>query len=84
MSPFHHADKIRKPMLLIHGKDDDNSGTFPMQSERMYAALKGHGVKCRYVCLPHEGHGYQVLQRPNVVVVVQYENAGATRSVIEA
>ena len=70
MSPFHHADKIRKPMLLIHGKDDDNSGTFPMQSERMYAALKGHGVKCRYVCLPHEGHGYQALES---VLHVHYE-----------
>lgn len=59
MSPFAAADKIKKPILLIHGKDDNNSGTHTMQSERFYAALKGHGVPCRMVLLPHEGHGYR-------------------------
>jgi dipeptidyl aminopeptidase/acylaminoacyl peptidase len=59
MSPFMHADKVNEPILLIHGKVDNNSGTFPMQSERFYNALKGHGVTARLVMLPHESHGYQ-------------------------
>lgn len=59
MSPFHHADKIKAPLLLIHGAADNNSGTFPIQTERFYAALKGHGATARYVVLPHESHGYR-------------------------
>ncbi|WP_404343768.1 S9 family peptidase [Pseudoalteromonas mariniglutinosa] len=59
MSPFFHADKINEPMLMIHGKEDPNSGTFPMQSERMYAALKGLGKNARLVMLPYEAHGYR-------------------------
>lgn len=59
MSPFTYADRIREPILLIHGEADNNSGTFPMQSERFYAALKGHGATVRYVTLPHESHGYR-------------------------
>ena len=58
MSPFFHADEIDEPILLVHGEVDDNSGTFPMQSARMYMALKGHGATVRYVTLPHESHGY--------------------------
>ena len=58
MSPFSHAHKINEPILLIHGEADDNSGTFPVQSERLYMALKGHGATVRYVTLPHEAHGY--------------------------
>ena len=58
MSPFYYADKIKEPILLVHGEADNNSGTFPVQSERMYAALKGHGATVRYVVLPHESHGY--------------------------
>ena len=58
MSPFYHAHKINEPILLIHGEADDNSGTFPIQSERMYMALKGHGAMVRYVTLPNEAHGY--------------------------
>jgi dipeptidyl aminopeptidase/acylaminoacyl peptidase len=58
MSPFNHAHKINEPILLIHGEADDNSGTFPIQSERLYMALKGHGATVRYVTLPHEAHGY--------------------------
>ena len=42
----------------MHGEVDDNTGTFPIQSERLYAALKGHGATVRYVTLPHEAHGY--------------------------
>jgi dipeptidyl aminopeptidase/acylaminoacyl peptidase len=59
MSPFTYADRINEPILLIHGQDDNNSGTFPIQSERMYAAIKGHGGKARLVWLPGEAHGYR-------------------------
>jgi dipeptidyl aminopeptidase/acylaminoacyl peptidase len=59
MSPFMHADKVDEPILLIHGQVDNNSGTFPMQSERFFNALKGHGATARLVMLPHESHGYR-------------------------
>ncbi len=59
MSPFMHAQKIDEPILLIHGIADNNSGTFPIQSERLYHALKGHGATARLVMLPHESHGYR-------------------------
>src|SRR5262249_39007455 len=58
VSPFMFADRIRRPILLIHGMADDNSGTFPIQSERMYQAIKGNGGIVRYVQLPYEAHGY--------------------------
>ena len=58
MSPFFYADKINEPILLTHGEMDDNSGTFPIQSERLFMALKGHGATVRYVTLPYEAHGY--------------------------
>jgi dipeptidyl aminopeptidase/acylaminoacyl peptidase len=50
---------VKRPILLIHGEDDNNPGTFPLQSERFYQALKGHGVVCRLVLLPHESHSYR-------------------------
>ncbi len=59
MSPFMHADKIKEPVLLEHGQEDSNPGTFPMQSERFYAALKGHGGTVRLVMFPHESHSYR-------------------------
>ena len=59
MSPFMHSDKIKTPLLLVHGDADNNSGTYPMQSERFFNALKGHGATVRLVMLPHESHGYQ-------------------------
>lgn len=59
MSPFTFANRVDEPILLIHGEADDNSGTFPVQSERFYAALKGHGATVRYVVLPLEAHGYR-------------------------
>ena len=62
VSPFMFADKIRHPILLIHGMADDNSGTFPIQSERMYQAIKGNGGIVRYVQLPNEAHGYVARQ----------------------
>ena len=59
LSPFMHADQINEPTLLIHGAVDNNAGTFPMQSERLYHAVKGHGGTVRLVMLPHESHGYR-------------------------
>ena len=59
MSPFTQADKINEPILLIHGEADNNTGTYPMQSERLFDALKGLGGTARLVMLPHESHGYR-------------------------
>lgn len=58
LSPFLYAERIKEPLLLIHGEADANSGTYPMQSERLYQALAGLGGTVRYVSLPYEGHGY--------------------------
>ncbi|KAF3322681.1 putative glutamyl endopeptidase [Carex littledalei] len=58
MSPFMSANKIKKPILLVHGEEDNNSGTLTMQSDRFFTALKGHGALCRLVILPYESHGY--------------------------
>jgi dipeptidyl aminopeptidase/acylaminoacyl peptidase len=65
MSPFRQAHRIGEPLLLIHGADDDNPGTFPLQSQRMFAALKGNGGHARLCMLPHESHGYAA--RENVL-----------------
>ncbi|MBI4474305.1 MAG: S9 family peptidase [Acidobacteria bacterium] len=58
MSPFMYADQLKEPILFIHGEADDNTGTFPIQSERMYQAIRGHGGIARLVMLPNEAHGY--------------------------
>ncbi len=59
MSPFSYAHQMNTPILLIHGADDNNAGTYPMQSERYYDALRGNGATVRLVMLPHESHGYR-------------------------
>lgn len=59
MSPFMHAEKVNEPILLVHGEADNNSGTYPMQSERYFNALKGLGATARLVVLPKESHGYR-------------------------
>ena len=59
MSPFMHADTMKTPLLLIHGEADNNSGTYPLQSERYFNALKGLGAPVRLVMLPKESHGYR-------------------------
>ena len=59
MSPFMHADKMKTPLLLIHGEADNNSGTYPMQSKRYFNALKGLGATVRLVMFPKESHGYR-------------------------
>ena len=58
MSPFSYADKLKTPILLIHGDADDNPGTFPINSERLYNAIKGNGGTARLVMLPYEAHHY--------------------------
>ena len=69
MSPFFHANRITEPLLLTHGEVDNNSGTFPVQSERLYYALRGHGAPVRYVTLPYESHGY--VARESVLHIVE-------------
>jgi dipeptidyl aminopeptidase/acylaminoacyl peptidase len=68
ISPFSYAHKIHEPILLIHGEADNNSGTFPIQSERLFQAIKGNGGTARLVMLPHESHGYRA--RESVLHVV--------------
>ena len=59
MSPFTHVAKVKAPLLLIHGEKDSNAGTYPLQTERLYEALKGLGATVRWVVLPLEDHGYR-------------------------
>ena len=59
MSPFTFADQIKTPILMIHGEADSNTGTFPLQSERMFQAIRGLGGTTRLVLLPYEDHGYR-------------------------
>ena len=59
VSPFMFADQIKTPILFIHGENDNNSGTFPIQSQRMFQAVKGNGGIARLVMLPYESHGYR-------------------------
>jgi dipeptidyl aminopeptidase/acylaminoacyl peptidase len=68
MSPFSCADRIRQPLSLIHGAADDNMGTFPIQTERFYAALKGHGATTRLTMLPFEAHRYDARESLGQVV----------------
>jgi dipeptidyl aminopeptidase/acylaminoacyl peptidase len=73
LSPFMHANKINEPILLIHGEADNNSGTFPIQSERLFAALKGYGGTARLVMLPHESHGYSARESVLHVLAEMFE-----------
>ncbi len=62
VSPFFHADKIKSPLLLIHGALDANPGTVPLQSEKLFEAIRGNGGTGRLVMLPFESHGYQAME----------------------
>lgn len=85
MSPFNYADKIKTPLLMIHGDADNNPGTFTLQSERMFQAIKGNGGKARLVLLPYESHGYAA--RENILHMLwemdswleQYVKTSATK-----
>lgn len=71
MSPFNAAQKVNEPLLLIHGQADSNPGTFPVQSERMYQAVRGNGGTVRLVLLPHEDHGYSAKESVEHVLAEQ-------------
>ena len=71
MSPFNSAQKVNEPLLLIHGQADSNPGTFPVQSERMYQAVRGNGGTVRLVLLPHEDHGYSAKESVEHVLAEQ-------------
>ena len=58
MSPFMNAEKMKTPLMLVHGDADNNPGTFTLQTERYFQALKGLGAPVRMVLLPKESHGY--------------------------
>jgi dipeptidyl aminopeptidase/acylaminoacyl peptidase len=73
VSPFMHADKINEPILLLHGEADNNSGTFPMQSERLYDAIRGAGGTTRLVILPHESHGYVARESVLHILAEQFD-----------
>ena len=76
VSPFNYADKIKKPLLLIHGEADNNPGTFTVQSERLYQAIKGNGGTARLVLLPHESHGYRARESVLHVLAEMFDWAG--------
>ncbi|GHD71186.1 hypothetical protein GCM10007164_17000 [Luteimonas padinae] len=82
MSPFVHAGKINEPLLIIHGEEDNNSGTFPMQSERLFAAMKGLGGTARLVMLPKESHGYRA--RESILHMLAETDAWLEKHVKEA
>jgi len=73
MSPFFAADTLNNPILLIHGAEDNNSGTYPMQSERFFEALKGLGGTARLVMLPEESHGYRARESVLHMLHEQFE-----------
>jgi dipeptidyl aminopeptidase/acylaminoacyl peptidase len=73
MSPFNNADKIKDALLLIHGEQDNNPGTFPIQSERMFHAIKGLGGTARLVMLPNESHAYRA--RESIMQMLYETNA---------
>ncbi|MGQ9672197.1 MAG: S9 family peptidase [Candidatus Aminicenantales bacterium] len=73
VSPFMFAHKINEPILLIHGEADNNSGTFPIQSERLFQALRGHGATARLVMLPYESHGYAARESVFHVLAEMFE-----------
>lgn len=82
MSPFSYADKIKTPLLLIHGDTDNNTGTYPIQSERMFNAIKGQGGTVKYVSLPYESHGYA--GRENILHMLQEQFAWLEKYVKKA
>ena len=73
MSPFNNADRIKDALLMIHGEQDNNSGTYPIQSERMFQAIKGLGGTARLVMLPNESHGYRA--RESIMHMLQETNS---------
>jgi dipeptidyl aminopeptidase/acylaminoacyl peptidase len=73
LSPFTHANKINEPLLMIHGEADNNPGTFTVQSERLYQAIKGNGGTARLVLLPYESHGYRARESVEHVLAEMFD-----------
>jgi dipeptidyl aminopeptidase/acylaminoacyl peptidase len=73
MSPLLYADKINEPILLIHGEEDQNPGTVPLQSRKLFEAISGTGGTARLVMLPHESHGYQAIESVEEVLADQID-----------
>ena len=73
LSPFTHAHKINEPLLMIHGEADNNPGTFTIQSERLFQAVKGNGGTARLVLLPHESHGYRARESVEHVLYEMFD-----------
>ncbi|MDB4940860.1 MAG: peptidase prolyl oligopeptidase [Labilithrix sp.] len=61
-SPFFYADKLKLPILIMHGADDANPGTTPLQATKLYEAVRGNGGTARLVMLPHEPHWYSAME----------------------
>jgi dipeptidyl aminopeptidase/acylaminoacyl peptidase len=62
VSPFFVADKIKVPLLIVHGAEDANPGTTPLQATKLYEAIRGNGGIARLVMLPHEPHWYSAME----------------------
>jgi dipeptidyl aminopeptidase/acylaminoacyl peptidase len=73
LSPVMHADKINEPLLLIHGEADQNPGTVPLQSEKLFEAVRGTGGTVRLLMLPHEEHGYRSREAVEQVLAEQLD-----------
>lgn len=73
VSPFTYANQIKRPLLLIHGEADNNAGTHPIQSERLFQAIRGHGGTTRLVVLPFESHGYSARESVLHVLAEMFE-----------
>jgi dipeptidyl aminopeptidase/acylaminoacyl peptidase len=73
VSPFRYANQISAPLLLVHGEQDANSGTFPVQSERLFQAIQGNGGTARLVILPHESHGYSARESVLHLLAEQFD-----------
>lgn len=73
LSPVMHANKINEPLLLIHGEVDQNPGTVPLQSEKLYEAVRGTGGTVRLLILPHEQHGYRSREAVEQVLAEQLD-----------
>ncbi len=73
LSPVMHADKLKEPLLLIHGEEDQNPGTVPLQSKKLFECLRGTGGTARLVMLPYEGHGYRARESVEHVIYEMLE-----------
>jgi dipeptidyl aminopeptidase/acylaminoacyl peptidase len=82
MSPFNYAEKIKAWLLLVHGEADNNPGTFALQSERLFQAVKGLGGNARLVLLPFESHGYAA--KENILHLLWEEDTWLERHVKNA